>query len=831
MAPPGARPQSARPAVGTAHRDGRSRPTASALEVVTSSQTAFVPFGGQAVHTFQQPASRGPSPPPIQQELPPPAGLYEADNEVGGRQVNDEAQRQALEMNTDEELSQDAWGNAQGTSSQQSESSTPHYNCTPDDNAPMIAARPPPPPSPKSHHRSSMSRYTGSSQDTSDSDDEALPSEEEEIANLEAGAGEGDGSQFDMDSALEPVGADDGSDPQSPAFQISGRALSTNGGLNLPSSTPTPDGSRTAVEDESISMGVTEAPDDVPELSAPPSRGNAGSARGSAPADKMVATQTERKPARANVNKWSMHEQSKRKSGSKSSIAGETHDQASEYEWLEKLGEGSSGEVTKVRKHIDGWVYAMKKSKKRVVTKSERERSLEEVFVLVAIQSPFIVRYYHSFIQESHLHILLEYCEGHSLERLVEEQRACCEHYLLCMLWDMSRALVHLHDRPGRPMVHLDIKPENIFSVNSLSPYETGQQDTAVTIAHMDVMAMAEEDGPQAASPAWGEKLAGGDGGAKSPLYPKPRAAAAASPPARLDPMEPRFKLGDCGLVRSAEVSEGDDAEEGDRRYISREFLEDNHDMLPKADIFALGITLYELASGRPLPDGGQRGTDLRDGKLEDLPQLSNAFKGLIRAMMHPDPQERPSASWLASMAEKELVAQTAEAQEVASFGRVPRKSGPFSPLESPILQPNGVPSPVLGGASPAAGTLREQQLEQQATEMREEMNRYKQQLTDANAEIGRLTGRSPAASSGIGSQSSQGDASPELCSQCSTGAFVRAVAGGNVAMSDDDDETENEEGGGAGGERKQLSFEDAAAESPGNTSFGSIDAEMSQEL
>ena len=45
---------------------------------------------------------------------------------------------------------------------------------------------------------------------------------------------------------------------------------------------------------------------------------------------------------------------------------------------------GSSGEVTKVRKHIDGWVYAMKKSKKRVVTKSERERSLEEVFVLVA---------------------------------------------------------------------------------------------------------------------------------------------------------------------------------------------------------------------------------------------------------------------------------------------------------------------------------------------------------------------------------------------------------------------------------------------------------------
>jgi hypothetical protein len=42
----------------------------------------------------------------------------------------------------------------------------------------------------------------------------------------------------------------------------------------------------------------------------------------------------------------------------------------------------------------------------------------------------------------------------------VAEQRPCCEHYLLCLLWDISRALVHLHDRPGRPMVHLDIKPE-----------------------------------------------------------------------------------------------------------------------------------------------------------------------------------------------------------------------------------------------------------------------------------------------------------------------------------------------------------------------------------
>lgn len=377
MAPPVDRPKAGRSAGAAAHRTGgfgRAAP----LEVVTRAPT-FVPF--QTVQTFQQPPSRGPSPPPpIRQELPPRSSFQ-----------NDEAQRQALEMLRGDEASQDSW--TQGSQ----ESSTPHYNCTPDDNNPIIAAKPPPPPSPKSHHRSSISRYTGPAQDTSDSEDEGF-----EATDAVDGTGSAtNSSEQEMGSAFD-MSRGDSADPQSPVFQISSVSLATvngGGGLHIPSSTPTPDG-RAAVEDESVTMSVTEPTEKV--ASAPPVRAD------TQVTVKSESTQTERRPARANVNRWCPHVVSERQKrpGSRS-VAGETHDQASEYEWIEGLGEGSSGEVAKVRKHIDGWVYAMKKSKKRVVTKAERERALQEVFVLVAIQSPFIVRYYHSFIQDSHLHILM----------------------------------------------------------------------------------------------------------------------------------------------------------------------------------------------------------------------------------------------------------------------------------------------------------------------------------------------------------------------------------------------------------------------------------------
>ena len=59
------------------------------------------------------------------------------------------------------------------------------------------------------------------------------------------------------------------------------------------------------------------------------------------------------------------------------------------------------------------------------------------------------------------------------------------------------------------------------------------------------------------------------------------------------------YKLGDLGLSRIAKRSKGEEVIEGDARYLAWEILNEssieNLPDLTKADIFSLGISLYEL--------------------------------------------------------------------------------------------------------------------------------------------------------------------------------------------------------------------------------------------
>ena len=113
------------------------------------------------------------------------------------------------------------------------------------------------------------------------------------------------------------------------------------------------------------------------------------------------------------------------------------------------------------------------------------------------------------------------------------------------------------------------------------------------------------------------------------------------------------YKIGDLGHV--AQVHGDSIPEEGDCRYMAPELLEMHIDreMLVKADIFSLGLTLYEAASLKDLPKNSledQEYEKLKAGQLPYLDGYSKDFNNLLKAMVHPNPRARPSANKLASL-------------------------------------------------------------------------------------------------------------------------------------------------------------------------------------
>ena len=61
-----------------------------------------------------------------------------------------------------------------------------------------------------------------------------------------------------------------------------------------------------------------------------------------------------------------------------------------------------------------------------------------------------------------------------------------------------------------------------------------------------------------------------------------------------------------------------------------KELLGEQDSPLPKADIFSLGCSIYELARCIPLPKGGHEWAEMREGKIRLPPSFSPTFVQLI---------------------------------------------------------------------------------------------------------------------------------------------------------------------------------------------------------
>ncbi|BDA40733.1 Wee1-like protein kinase [Coccomyxa sp. Obi] len=103
------------------------------------------------------------------------------------------------------------------------------------------------------------------------------------------------------------------------------------------------------------------------------------------------------------------------------------------------------------------------------------------------------------------------------------------------------------------------------------------------------------------------------------------------------------YKLGDFGLATCRSLQRNVALEEGDSRYIPLEVLNDDFGALDRADMFMLGASLYELATGTQLPKGGDKYQEIRQGKLMLMPTFTSQFQKMVKSLMAPVPAERPT--------------------------------------------------------------------------------------------------------------------------------------------------------------------------------------------
>ncbi|XP_041767443.1 membrane-associated tyrosine- and threonine-specific cdc2-inhibitory kinase [Anopheles merus] len=130
------------------------------------------------------------------------------------------------------------------------------------------------------------------------------------------------------------------------------------------------------------------------------------------------------------------------------------------FEQLTKVGEGSFGEVFKVRSRTDGRLYAVKKSKTYFRSSQCRQLCLEEVRRYEQFSDhENCVKLYQAWEQDDRLYMQMELCRE-NLEVYAREQQQLPDERIWSILLDLLLALKSLHDRN---LIHLDIKLDNIL--------------------------------------------------------------------------------------------------------------------------------------------------------------------------------------------------------------------------------------------------------------------------------------------------------------------------------------------------------------------------------
>ena len=395
------------------------------------------------------------------------------------------------------------------------------------------------------------------------------------------------------------------------------------------------------------------------------------------------------------------------------------------------LGRGGFCKVFKVISRLDGSQYAVKRTERKLQSERERREALREVQAMASLGGgadrggEHVVRYFGCWMEYDHLYIQLELCdttlsaafaacvESRARESMDAETSAggakrFGQKEIEKVLRHVASALAFAH---ARNVAHLDVKPDNVLVRDGV--YKLADWGRAAPVDGVGYVGDSLKERPKSPKPVSVEE---GDS-----RY--------------LAPELLRGEFAPYEATRAEEIeTPGPHATRDGEKRSPYSFVG-----LDRADVFSLGATAYELASGAPLPasgeayqalrngrvsfasfaaspgtrgattgcfsDGSRRETDARDGCF------TTAFQTLVSSMVAASPGARPCAAEVLAVLDEMDANERGPGEDGA--GGSQGVIGMFSPAvpdstakPSPGARPGlgGTPSRLGFGAGPLGG-------------------------------------------------------------------------------------------------------------------------------
>ena len=178
-----------------------------------------------------------------------------------------------------------------------------------------------------------------------------------------------------------------------------------------------------------------------------------------------------------------------------------------DFQIVSKIGEGAYSLVYKVRRLIDGNIYALKKVKLINLSEKERKNALNEVRLLASVKSKFVISYREAFFDEKDntLCMVMEYADGGDLYQKIKENRKSQILFEESDIWrifiQLVKGLKALHELN---ILHRDLKSANVFLMKDGS-VKLG--DLNVSKVFRNNMGYTQTGTPYYASPeVWNDK-------------------------------------------------------------------------------------------------------------------------------------------------------------------------------------------------------------------------------------------------------------------------------------------------------------------------------------